>query len=260
MKIDGRYEQLNANILQIENEYYSTVRPKQIPEMMEKPIHALQRRGVRYVELRSLDVNAFHPLGIAEEQVYFIEALMLFSLLHDSPSINVSEQKAIDWNELAAAHQGRKPGLMLQRKDKQISLREWGLEICEALLPICEILEKGMSGRPYTKSLQLQKSRLQDPELTPSSRMLREMRERGEGFYHFAQRLSKQHRHDFQQQVGQNEDLQLLKQEATDSWRRQREIEASDLLSFDEFLQNYFSQQIETATADVVLDKSISTK
>ncbi|MEW8211129.1 MAG: glutamate--cysteine ligase, partial [Candidatus Thiodiazotropha taylori] len=74
VKIDGRYEQLNANILQIENEYYSTVRPKQIPEMMEKPIHALQRRGVRYVELRSLDVNAFHPLGIADEQVYFIEA------------------------------------------------------------------------------------------------------------------------------------------------------------------------------------------
>ncbi|MGD9163263.1 MAG: glutamate--cysteine ligase, partial [Chromatiales bacterium] len=67
VKVDGRHEQLNANILQIENEYYSTVRPKQIPEYMEKPIHALKRRGVRYVELRSLDVNPFNPLGIAEE-------------------------------------------------------------------------------------------------------------------------------------------------------------------------------------------------
>jgi glutamate--cysteine ligase len=85
VKVDGRYEQLNANILQIENEYYSTVRPKQIPEMMEKPIHALQRRGVRYLELRSLDVNPFHPLGIAEEQVYFVEALMLLCLLEPSP-------------------------------------------------------------------------------------------------------------------------------------------------------------------------------
>ncbi|MCG8489708.1 MAG: glutamate--cysteine ligase [Chromatiales bacterium] len=260
VKIDGRYEQLNANILQIENEYYSTVRPKQIPEMMEKPIHALQRRGVRYVELRSLDVNAFHPLGIADEQVYFIEALMLFCLLHESPSINVAEQKSIDWNELAAAHQGRKPGLELQRKESVIGLREWGLEICEALLPICEILETGLPGQPYTKSLQLQKSRLQDPELTPSARMLREMREKGEGFFHFAQRMSKQHRHDFMQQQGSTEDQKLLNQEAVDSWRRQREIEASDTLSFDQFLEDYFAQQLNGETEDMSGSKSVSAK
>ncbi|MES9833201.1 MAG: glutamate--cysteine ligase [Candidatus Thiodiazotropha sp. DIVDIV] len=258
VKVDGHYKQLNANILQIENEYYSTVRPKQIPELMEKPIHALQRRGVRYVELRSLDVNAFHPLGIAEEQVYFIEALMLFCLLNESPSINVSEQKTIDWNELAAAHQGRKPGLELQRRGKKIALRDWGLEICDAMLPICEILETGMPGQPYTRSLLLQKSRLQDPESTPSARMLSEMRERGEGFYHFAQRMSKQHRHDFSQQTGSNEDQSLLSQEATDSWRRQKEIEASDTLSFDEFLAQYFAQQIDTPATEEVFDKNIS--
>jgi glutamate--cysteine ligase len=260
VKIDGRYEQLNANILQIENEYYSTVRPKQIPEMMEKPIHALQRRGVRYIELRSLDVNAFHPLGIAEEQVYFIEALMLFCLFHDSPSINVSEQKSIDWNELAAAHQGRKPGLELQRKETKIALREWGLEICDAMLPICEILETGMPDKPYTKSLFLQRSRFQDPALTPSSRMLSEMREKGEGFFHFAKRMSKQHQHDFSQQTGSIEDQKLLNQEAHDSWQRQQEIEASDRLSFDEFLENYFTQQLETVSDDKHFDKSYSIK
>ena len=258
VKIDGRYEQLNANILQIENEYYSTVRPKQIPEMMEKPIHALQRRGVRYVELRSLDVNAFHPLGIAEEQVYFIEALMLFCLLHESPSINVSEQKSIDWNELAAAHQGREPGLELQRNDAKIPLRDWGLEICDAMQPICEILESGMPGRPYSMSLSLQKSRLQDADLTPSARMLAEMREKGEGFFHFAQRMSKQHRHYFNQQTASSEDQQLLAQEAKDSWRRQHEIEASDTLSFDEFLESYFAQQIEPPSQIEENEKKVS--
>ncbi|HIP52933.1 MAG TPA: glutamate--cysteine ligase, partial [Chromatiales bacterium] len=78
--VDGRYEQLNANILQIENEYYSTVRPKQVLEDNEKPSLALKRRGVRYVELRSLDVNAFHPLGMDESQVHFLKAFMLFCL------------------------------------------------------------------------------------------------------------------------------------------------------------------------------------
>jgi glutamate--cysteine ligase len=245
VKVDGRYEQLNANILQIENEYYSTVRPKQIPEMMEKPIHALKRRGVRYVELRSLDVNPFHPLGIAEEQVYFIEALMLLSLLQESPAINVAEQKAIDWNELAAAHQGRDPELQLKLNGEQIRLRDWGLKICDALQPICELLDEALAEKPYQGSLNLQRERLLDAELTPSARQLAEMSERGESFFDFAHRMSKQHQDYFSQQAPSQEDLHLLEQEANDSWRRQREIEAADEVSFDQFLNDYFAQQLE---------------
>ena len=40
---------------------------KQLVGPFEKPTHALKRRGVRYVELRSIDVNAFDPLGINED-------------------------------------------------------------------------------------------------------------------------------------------------------------------------------------------------
>ncbi|MCU7863977.1 MAG: glutamate--cysteine ligase [Candidatus Thiodiazotropha sp. (ex Lucinoma borealis)] len=260
VKVNGRYEQLNANILQIENEYYSTVRPKQIPEMMEKPIHALQRRGVRYVELRSMDVNAFHPLGIAEEQIYFVEALMLTCLLQESPAINVAEQKEIDWNELTAAHQGRKPGLMLQRRGEQVSLRDWGLEICEALQPICEVLESGMPGKPYSESLKLQVHRLQDADLTPSARMLAEMRDKGESFFQFAQRMSKQHQHYFTQQEHSSQDQQLLQQEAKDSWQRQHDIEAADKVSFDEFLENYFSQKIDSMSPAEDEKRSLSAR
>jgi len=70
--VNGRYEQ------QIENEYYSTIRPKQIVDPFEKPSHALLRRGVQYVELRSIDVNAYDPLGISERQLHFLEAFLLF--------------------------------------------------------------------------------------------------------------------------------------------------------------------------------------
>jgi glutamate--cysteine ligase len=245
VKVDGRHEQLNANILQIENEYYSTVRPKQIPEYMEKPIHALKRRGVRYVELRSLDVNPFNPLGIAEEQVYFVEALMLLSLLLKSPAINVAEQHAIDWNELATAHQGRDPQLRLKRNGERIALRDWGLEVCDALQPICELMDEELPDRPYQASLELQRSRLNDPELTLSARMLSEMRDRSESFFEFAQRMSKQHQRYFNQQGNSHEDQFLLEQEAADSWRRQREMEAAERVSFDQFLADYFAQNSE---------------
>jgi glutamate--cysteine ligase len=244
VKVDGEYRQLNANILQIENEYYSTVRPKQVPELMEKPIHALQRRGVRYVELRSLDVNPYHPLGIAEEQIYFLEALMILSLLETSPEFDVAEQKEIDWNELAAAHRGRDPALRLKLRGDEIGLRDWGLEICDAMEPIVELLDDAMATSPYRNSLQIQRERLEHSDMTPSAIMLAEMRERGEGFYHFAKRKSLEHYDYFMQHDHSSEDQDLLECEATDSWRRQREMEKADNLSFDQFLSNYFSQQL----------------
>jgi glutamate--cysteine ligase len=242
VKVDGRYEQLNANILQIENEYYSTVRPKQIPDGMEKPILALQRRGVRYLELRSLDVNAFHPLGIDEQQIYFLETIMLFSLLHESPAINVFEQREIDRNEGAAAHRGRDPELYLQRSGKEVRLREWAREICEAMRPVAELLDRGLEQPHYSDSLTRQVELVEDPNLTPSARMLAEMRERGESFFRFAQRKSLEHFEFFSRQNLSAERGDFFQQEAERSWLKQREIEASDKLSFDEFLTEYFAQ------------------
>ena len=96
IKVDGVYQQLNANILQIENEYYSSVRPKQIVQGNEMPSIALHKRGIAYIELRSLDVNAFDPHGINSEQLYFLEVFMLFCLLQESPVLTESEIYAID--------------------------------------------------------------------------------------------------------------------------------------------------------------------
>jgi glutamate--cysteine ligase len=242
VKVNGRYEQLNANILQIENEYYSTVRPKQIPEGMEKPILALKRRGVRYLELRSVDVNAYHPLGIDEDQVYFLEALMLFSLLHQSPAINVLEQREIDRNEGAAAHRGRDPNLYLQRNGRELLLRDWGRELFAAMRPLCELLDAGLVEPRYLPVLDRLALRLEDPDLTPSARMLAEMRERGESFYEFAQRISLQHTQYFSQVALLPEFEQLFLESAESSLLRQREIEAADRVSFDQFLEDYFAQ------------------
>ena len=69
VKVSGGYRQLNANILQIENEDYSTVRPKQPFVYNEKPTHALSKRGVQYIELRSLDLNFYEPLGVNNSQL-----------------------------------------------------------------------------------------------------------------------------------------------------------------------------------------------
>jgi glutamate--cysteine ligase len=240
--VGGEYRQLNANILQIENEYYSTVRLKQVPDPLEKPTLALKQRGVRYLELRSLDVNAFHPLGIDLEQLRFLEALMVFCLLHDSPVITARERREIDENLLETAQRGRDPDLRLRRDDKGYPLAVLALETLGAMEGVCGLLDDAHGGGEYLASLRTQRAAVQDPELTPSARMLAEMRERGEGFHVHARRKSEEYGAYFRTLTPDPERIGRLEAEADASLRRQAEIEAADSGSFADFLAAYFAQ------------------
>lgn len=242
--VNGEFEQLNANILQIENEYYSTIRPKQQTEYFEKPTHALKRRGVRYVELRSLDVNAFDPLGINEEQLRFLEAFLIFCLFHESPIISSHEREHIDFNELSAAHRGRDPHLFLHRDGQKIHLKDWAEEVLNEMEGICQLLDESSTYNPYSQSLASQLEKVKDPDCTPSARMLAEMRSSGESFFPFALRMSKQHQKFFQGEQLSPQMRQKFVEAAEESWRRQQEIEDRETESFDVYLQRYFSQKL----------------
>ncbi|MCB2264205.1 MAG: glutamate--cysteine ligase [Candidatus Thiosymbion ectosymbiont of Robbea hypermnestra] len=241
VKVGGRYEQLNANVLQIENEYYSTVRPKQPPRWLEQPSLALRHRGIGYLELRSLDVNAFHPLGVAEEELCFLETFMLFCFLAESPRIQAGERKAIDANLLAAAHRGRDPALALDRNGRGIRLRRWAEELLDAMLPAAELIDGG-SGGPGTESLRRQQAKVRDPERTPSARMLAEMRTNAEGFFDFARRVSGQYRDHFRGLPLETEYEARFRRLSRESREQQRELEETDDMSFDTFLAHYFAQ------------------
>lgn len=241
VKVGARYEQLNANVLQIENEYYSTVRPKQILDWLEKPTLALRRRGVRYIELRSLDVNAFHPLGVAEEQLYFMDAFMLFCLLADSPRIDAGERRSIDENLVLAAHRGRDPRLELNLQGRGVPLRRWAEELLDAMVPAAELMDGG-SGGLCADSLRRQRDKVRDPDVTPSARMLAEMRANGEGFFEYAQRISSQHKEYFLGLELSAERRELFESLSRESRERQQELEMTDDIGFDEFLKRYFAQ------------------
>jgi glutamate--cysteine ligase len=241
--VNGEYQQLNANILQIENEYYSSVRPKQILNGNEKPTLALKRRGVKYIELRSLDINPFDPLGINEEQLYFLEAFVVFCLLHDSPSINAQERKEIDHNALITAHRGREPSLELQRNGETQTLKSWATELTEEMLGVCEILDKANNTNLFTISLQKQKALIDDPDKTPSARMLTEMRQHNEGFFHNAMRMSQTHYEHFKNIPLDKEQSRYFLDTVKQSLQDQKELENANNTPFDVFLAEYFAQE-----------------
>ncbi len=240
--VNGEYRQLNANILQIENEYYSTVRPKQAPIDNEKPTLALRDRGVQYVELRSLDVNAYDPLGIDAQQLRFLESFLIFCLFLDSPRIGTNETREIDQNLTLAAHHGRNPALRLHRNGRAIGLKKWAAEILDSMQGFSEILDTVQTDGAYSHALEAQRQAVADPDRTPSARMLREMRENRESFHEFARRLSEEHYDYFTTTRLSDERLAFFTNEARDSWDRQRRLEASDTVPFNAYLTRYFAQ------------------
>jgi glutamate--cysteine ligase len=241
VEVNGRFEQLNANVLQIENEYYGTVRPKQILQGLEKPMLALLNRGVEYIELRSLDINVFEPTGISDQQLDFLELFMIFCLLQESPLIHAAENEEKDFNLMQTAHQGRRSGLMLRYRGKEIPLTEWALSLLGCMEQVARVLDRGRHGR-FTAALQAHKAMIEDAELTPSARMIAEMRDLGGGFYYFSKVMSQKHHDFFCGLPPDSEAEKELAEKAEVSLKAQEEIEARPQQPFGDFLAEYFSQ------------------
>ena len=240
--VDGEYRQLNANNLQIENEYYSFIRPKRVAHSGEKPTVALAERGVEYVEVRALDVSPFDPSGFNIHQMRFLEAYLVFCVMRDSDPISAVDQADIDYNQQAVATRGRQPGLTLRRRGQEVALREWADEICAAMQGICSLLDADDPDTPYSLALEQQREAIADPERLPSARILAEMKAADESFFQYAMRLSRQHRDYFVDARLSDAQRERFQTEASRSLAAQRDVEASDTMSFTEYLENYFRQ------------------
>ena len=241
VEVNGEWRQLNANILQIENEYYSFIRPKRVAHSGERPTKALRRAGVEYVEVRALDVSAFDPVGVNQNKLRFLEAFLALCLMKESPPIADSEQAALDQNHITVARRGREPGLLLWRDGRDVAMHEWARELLDSLAGLCEILDQGDPNRPYSAALATQAAKVEDVDLTPSARLMTELNA-GESFFELALRMSAAHKAYFLDLYAPNDErLREFAGEAQESWRAQRRIEESDRGTFAEYLARYFS-------------------
>jgi len=242
VKVNGEYRQLNANILQIENEYYSFIRPKRVARSGERPTKALQRAGVEYVEVRALDVRAFDPVGVNQNKLRFLEAFCALCLLKESGPIATDEQAALDQNHIDVARRGREPGLTLWREGKAVSMRDWARELLDSMTGICEVLDRGDASRPYAHALAAQAAKIASTELTPSARLMAELTSTGESFFDLALRMSMTHKGYFLDLYAPNDArLSEFAHSAEESLSSQRNIEARDSGTFEEFLARYFA-------------------
>lgn len=240
--VDGEYRQLSAGLLQIENEFYSTIRPKRVAARGETALSALAHRGVQYIEVRCLDINPYLPVGIDAETMRFLDAFLLYCLTAPSPLCDAAGQAELKRNTRLVVNEGRRPGLALRRDGVPIGLQAWGGELLDAIAPMAALLDAAHGSDDYRRSLDAQRARVADAALTPSAQLLRDLA--GHGNSHVALTLaqSRGHLEQLRDEPLAAARLAELREASSASLARQATLEAEDQLPFADYLSRYFEQ------------------
>ncbi len=240
VKKDGEYQQLNANILQIENEFYGSIRPKKVAVSGERPSKSLKLHGVEYIEVRALDINPFSSIGLDSSQMAFLDSFLLCSLFAKSEPITAREMGENTANFDRVVLNGRHPDLCLTVQNNCVPLAEIANNILSEIAPFAEMLDSCYSTSEHSDVIKQLTGQLSNLDQTFSGRIVKEIEERKEGFFPFANGLSNQHKKEFIENPLSEERLAYYQEIAAESHRKKDEIEASDKITFEEFLASYY--------------------
>jgi glutamate--cysteine ligase len=238
-----QYRQLSTSLLQIENEFYGTIRPKRRIQPGERPLHALNDRGVEYVEVRCMDLNPFSPIGITSDTARFLDVFLLHCLLKESPDDNSEEAVANARNQHSVAERGRDPGLRLVRGIDNPCVVDWGAEIVQECEIIASALDDAHGTNAYSLATRSAAHALNDPASTLSACMLDEMQaQHGSSYFGFIMARSQKYRQEMLENPISDLMSARFSRMATDSVARQHEIESGDAVPFELFRRQYISQ------------------
>ena len=237
----GDYNQLAVTLLQIENEFYGTIRPKRVIEPGERPLHALRARGVEYVEVRLMDLNPFLPVGIDEQTMRFLDVFLLHCLLSDSPPDSSAEIEALKRNQHLVAERGREPGLKLACGGMEVALTDWAAQVLGELPALARALDEALGGDGHQAAVQAAQQALHNPALLPSARVLAALPGYGDSYVAFMLDRSQQIRSLMLAQPPGAALRQRFAEMAVQSRAQQHAIEVSDTLSFEQYRREYTS-------------------
>jgi glutamate--cysteine ligase len=242
---DGdEYRQLATTLLQIENEFYSTIRPKRVIRPGERALHALRERGVQYVEVRAMDLDPFSPIGLAAETARFLDVFLLHCLLAESPPDSPDEVRVLSVNKQRVAARGREPGLRLERHGEHVELRAWAHELIDECAPVAAALDAANGGTAHAAALTSARRGVNDPDSLPSARVLRELTEdHGGSYQRFVLAYSRRHREHLLHEPLSPEQTARFERLAEASFDKQRQIEQSDSMPFEAYRQRYLAPE-----------------
>jgi len=131
---------------------------------------------------------------------------------------------------------------MLQTQAGERLMTDCATELFDSMQAVAQLLDTANESTQYSESLQQQQAKVADPELTPSARILREMKEKDLPFFRLAMAYSERWADHFRDRELSAETLRAFEEETRRSLAAQREIEQADDVSFSQYLDQYFAQ------------------
>lgn len=242
VKVDGDYKQLSHNILQIENEYYSDIRPKRVTESGEHPSAALQKRGVEYIEVRIMDLDPNSPIGMQPETLYFLDTFLMCCMLHGDEHMGVEECHQLRKTQQEIATHGRDLDTNFDFGFGPVTLREKGTNLLLQMREIAQFLTERTGNSAYIDSLKLQQEKLQHPETLPAAKVIEQCK--AAGSYQAAMLEEAKRQQDMWLAQSLPLDVQQkFSRSAQESVVQQEDIEANESVDFDQFLAHYMQPQ-----------------
>ena len=240
---NGERAQLNDSLLQIENEYYSPIRPKRVTQSGEAPIVALARKGVEYVEVRCVDINPFTPFGIDADTMRLLDLFLIACLIDDSPPCDEAGQHRNKVNLKRMVNQGRDPDLtLLSASGEEMRLSDLAEPILARMMEIAKWYDTLEASDVYAGVIRRARQQLSDASMTLSARVLAEMDSKGCSFQQLAWSYSRQWHEAHLEHPLAESTLAQLTDEATHSITRQQALENAPSPPFEQYLAQFYQQ------------------
>ncbi|WP_191602087.1 glutamate--cysteine ligase [Marinomonas algicola] len=242
LKTDGVYNQLNTNILQIENEYYSDIRPKRVTQSGEHPSTALQSRGVEYIEVRIMDIDPFSPIGMSKNTLYFIDVFLVFCMLDGDHELREEECHALRELQQEIATHGRDENYLFDFGKGDVLIKDQGLHVLEKLQTVARFLSQHTGNEHYVNAIEEKVQAFKTPAALPSNKIV-SLAEQASGYKEAMLALAKDQQQEWLNTPLSKEEETLFANQAKESFEKQHAIEAADTLDFDTYLTEYLIPQ-----------------
>ncbi|MCW8356772.1 MULTISPECIES: glutamate--cysteine ligase [Marinomonas] len=242
VKVDGQYRQLNSNLLQIENEYYSDIRPKRVTQPGEHPSAALHARGVEYIEVRIMDLDPSSSIGMQSSTLYFIDVFLLYCMLRGDERLGSAECSQLRQMQQEIASHGRDLDMDFDFGQGPTKLRSKAESMLDSLAEVADFLSNKTGNPAYRDAVEMQREKLSNEALLPSSQLL-ERSKAQQGYQNAMLALSKEQQTQWMSRPLSDELIREFTLKAERSLQDQEAMEAADDVDFDTFLTAYLTPQ-----------------
>ncbi len=143
--LSGEYHQISNGVIQIENEYYDSIRPKRSSSDDIRPYDLLKNFGIEYLEIRGVDISPSDITGMSKHHIRFLDLILIYCLILPSPRITQEEKEVIDSNEFISIYNGRNEKTEVCIEGNKVNINKAREEILQDLIKVADFMNDSES-------------------------------------------------------------------------------------------------------------------